>query len=109
LINSIRKRAGIDSLDFLDATTPIDIFNEVILKERALELAMEGKRWFDLVRIATNENQPDILISRIVASRLVANRAQVRSRIVDPRSWYLPILREELSRNPNLVQNPYYR
>jgi hypothetical protein len=109
LINSVRKRAGIDSLDFLDASTPLDIFNSVILKERAMELAMEGKRWFDLVRFATNENQPDLLISRVVSSRLVANRAQVRSRIIDPRSWYLPILRDELAKNPNLVQNPYYR
>jgi starch-binding outer membrane protein, SusD/RagB family len=109
LINTVRKRAGIDSLDFLDANTTIDIFNQVILKERALELAMEGKRWFDLVRFATNENQPDILITRVVASRLVANRSQVRSRIVDPRSWYLPIHRDELARNPKLVQNSYYK
>jgi hypothetical protein len=109
LINSIRRRANIDTLDFLNASTPLDVFNQVLLKSRAMELAMEGKRWFDLVRIATNENDPDILISRVVASRLVANRAQVRSRIIDPRSWYLPILRDELAKNPNLVQNPYYQ
>lgn len=109
LINDVRRRARIDTLDFLAANTSLDVFNQVILKERAMELSMEGKRWFDLVRIATNENQPDILISRVVASRLVVNRAQVRSRIIDPRSWYLPILRDELARNPNLVQNPYYQ
>lgn len=109
LINEVRRRARIDTLDFLAGNTPVDVFNQVILKERAMELAMEGKRWFDLVRFATNENQPDILISRVVASRLVANRAQVRSRIVDPRSWYLPIQRDELARNSNLVQNPYYQ
>lgn len=108
LINQIRKRANIDSLDFLDSGTPLDIFISVILKERALELAMEGKRWFDLVRFATNENRPELLIDRVVPSRSVAERAQVRSRIIDPRSWYLPILRDELARNPNLVQNPYY-
>lgn len=109
LINKVRARAGIDTLDFLAANTPVDIFNQVILKERAMELAMEGKRWFDLVRFATNENQPEILIGRVVPSRLVANRAQVRSRIIDVRSWYLPILRDELAKNPNLTQNPYYR
>ncbi|HVG14032.1 MAG TPA: RagB/SusD family nutrient uptake outer membrane protein [Chitinophagaceae bacterium] len=109
LINQVRKRAGVDSLDFLDANTSVDIFNQVLLKERAMELAMEGKRWFDLVRFATNEDQPDLLISRVVGSRLVANRAQVRSRVVDPRAWYLPIHRDELARNPKLVQNQYYR
>lgn len=109
LINQVRKRANIDSLDFLDASTPLEIFIAVILKERALELAMEGKRWFDLVRFATNENLPELLIDRVVGSRSVAERAQVRSRIIDPRSWYLPLLRDELARNPNLVQNPYYQ
>lgn len=109
LINKIRKRAGIDSLDFLDQNTTREVFISVLLKERALELAMEGKRWFDLIRFATNENQPELLIDRVVISRSVAERAQVRSRIIDPRSWYLPILRDELAKNPNLVQNPYYR
>jgi starch-binding outer membrane protein, SusD/RagB family len=109
LINLIRKRAGLDSLENLDGNTPVDVFNFIILKERAMELAMEGKRWFDLVRIATNEDDPDILLGRVVTSRAVADRAQVRSRLVDIRSWYLPIHRDELSKNPNLEQNPYYK
>jgi starch-binding outer membrane protein, SusD/RagB family len=109
LINTVRKRAGLDSLDFINETTPVDVFVQIILKERAMELAMEGKRWFDLVRNATNENDPEILLSRVVTSRSVANRAQVRSRLVDTRAWYLPITRTELALNPNLVQNPYYQ
>jgi hypothetical protein len=109
LINTIRDRATLPRYDPLDENTPVDGFMFVILRERAMELAMEGKRWFDLVRIATNENDDNILINRVVASRLVANRAQVRSRIIDSRSWYLPILKDELARNPKLVQNPYYQ
>lgn len=109
LINAVRKRAQIDSLDFLNENAPNDVFVFVILKERAMELAMEGKRWFDLVRNATNENDPEILLSRVIPSRAVSDRAQVRSRLVDTRSWYLPIHRDELAKNPNLVQNPYYK
>jgi hypothetical protein len=109
LINKIRRRAGIDSLENLNENAPVDVFNFIILKERAMELAMEGKRWFDLVRIATNENDEDILLGRVVNSRAVVDRAQVRSRLVDPRAWYLPIHRDELSRNPRLEQNPYYK
>jgi hypothetical protein len=44
-----------------------------------------------------------------VNSRTVGERAIVRARIIDPRSWYLPILKDELDKNPNLVQNPFYR
>lgn len=109
LINDVRKRVSLDTFDFLDANTPVEMFMDLIIKERAMELALEGKRWFDLVRVATNENQPDFLISRVVAGRTVAERAQIRARIIDPRGWYLPIHRDELNKNPKLEQNPYYR
>lgn len=109
LVNAVRKRVALDPYDFLDANAPLNLFLDLIMKERAMELAMEGKRWFDLVRVATNENQPDFLISRVVAARTVAERAQMRARIIDPRGWYLPIHRDELNKNPRLEQNPYYR
>jgi hypothetical protein len=109
LVNAVRERVSLDPYDFLDASAPLDLFLELIIKERAMELAMEGKRWFDLVRVATNEKQPDFLISRVVAGRTVAERSQIRARIIDPRGWYLPIHRDELNKNPNLEQNPYYR
>ena len=109
LLNTVRARVGLAPYDFLDDNAPLDLYLELIIKERAMELAMEGKRWFDLVRVATNEHQPDFLISRVVAGRTVAERAQIRARIIDPRGWYLPIHRDELNKNPNLEQNPYYR
>lgn len=109
LLNDVRARVGLDPYDFLDANAPLDLFLDLIIKERAMELAMEGKRWFDLVRVATNEKNPDFLISRVVAGRTVAERSQIRARIIDPRGWYLPIHRDELNKNPNLEQNPYYK
>jgi starch-binding outer membrane protein, SusD/RagB family len=109
LLNDVRERVSLDTFDFLDGSTPLEMYIDLIIKERAMELAMEGKRWFDLVRVANNEKQPDFLISRVVASRTVAERSQIRARIIDPRGWYLPIHRDELNKNPNLVQNPYYQ
>lgn len=108
LLNQIRTRAGIATYIGIDGTVDGTLIESYILKERAMELAMEGKRWFDLVREATNDNNPDLLISAISLGRTVGERALIRSRIIDPRSWYLPILSTELNRNPLLVQNPYY-
>lgn len=108
LINQIRTRAGIAPYVGVDGTASGTLLESYVLKERALELAMEGKRWFDLVREATNDNNPDLLVNAVTLSRTVAERALIRSRIIDPRSWYLPILSTELNRNPNLIQNPYY-
>lgn len=115
LLDSVRTRVsltpyGISSGGTLDASTaPTDLLMGYILKERAMELAHEGKRWFDLVRVATNESNASLLIDRVVTSRLVGDRQLVRSRIVDPRSWYLPIAQLELQANNQLVQNPFFR
>lgn len=45
-VNRIRRRAGVDEYENLDRETA----REKIWQERRLELAMEGHRWFDLLR-----------------------------------------------------------
>jgi len=74
--------------DVVDKTSYIE---ELILEERALELAFEGKRWFDLMRIAMRRNDPSFL-AEIVASKYsdpaVAER--VKQRLMIPENWFLP-------------------
>ncbi|MBS1564232.1 MAG: RagB/SusD family nutrient uptake outer membrane protein, partial [Bacteroidetes bacterium] len=89
-VDTLRARASIPLYDYLDGTAPSTLLMELIIREKGMELAMEGKRWYDLVRVATNDQNPDFLISRVLASRLVGDRALTKSRIVDPRSWYMP-------------------
>ncbi|MDR1406008.1 MAG: RagB/SusD family nutrient uptake outer membrane protein, partial [Prevotellaceae bacterium] len=50
IINRIRQRAGLNSLP-ASATAGRDAMLNACLKERRLELALEGERWFDLVRL----------------------------------------------------------
>lgn len=45
-LNQVRNRAGLDNTT---ASTQSEI-RDAVLKERQIELAFEGKRWFDLVR-----------------------------------------------------------
>lgn len=49
LINSIRNRAGLDSLDANNVPTQA-AFRQAILLERRKEFIGEGHRWFDLIR-----------------------------------------------------------
>ncbi len=112
LVDLIRTRALIATYsggEGVNGGLTTDQIVDFILKERAMELAMEGKRWFDLLRIATNDKREDLLVSNILLSRSVGDRTVIRARIIDPKSWYLPILRTELDNNPMLVQNPYYK
>jgi hypothetical protein len=108
LVNALRTRANLPIYDINLISTDVNSLVDIILKERSLELAMEGKRWYDLVRVGLN-GRPEVLVDKIVASRLVSERALAKARVADPRSWFLPIHINELAANPNLTQNPFYK
>lgn len=74
--------------DVTDKTTYIE---DLLIEERALELAFEGKRWFDLMRIANRRNDPSFLADIVAAKYpdpVVAGR--VRQHLMIPQNWYLP-------------------
>src|SRR5690606_14569497 len=50
-INKVRKRAyGANYANHIYVHSSVANADEAILKERLLELALEGKRWWDLIR-----------------------------------------------------------
>jgi hypothetical protein len=87
-----------------------EAFEDVILNERALELAFEGKRWFDLLRMGRRndykrkEDLIDILVENVASTR----KPVMEAKLTDPSGWYLPVYDKELERNKYLEQNPYY-
>ena len=69
--------------------------------ERKLELAMEGQRWFDLVRNGKVESVMNNLNSRD-SGRLPLAKAY------NENSYLLPIPQTAIDENENLTQNPGY-
>jgi len=92
LLNSIRNRAGLPSLDENDAEDLYSTVADAIMHERLIELCFEGHRWFDLVRT-------DKAIE-------VMNPI---NQLSDPRNIVWPIHEDAVNRNPNLDQNEFYR
>ena len=73
-----------------DSTNPIE---DRIINEAGLELAYEGKRWSDLVRIALRRNDPSFLANRVYNKLLAENNpkaAAVRTKLMTVANWYLP-------------------
>lgn len=66
---------------------------DMIIEEDALELAYEGDRWPDLVRIAKRRNDPAFLADKIYDKLLKAGNpaaAAVKAKLMQPENWYLP-------------------
>jgi tetratricopeptide (TPR) repeat protein len=84
---------------------------DYILAERAREFAFEGKRWYDILRIAraNNYERLQLLIDLAIASAPVEKQQSIIAKLKDPNSHYLPINTNELFTNKALVQNPFYK
>lgn len=100
IIDRIRERAGLGKLP-ASARSGKDALLNAYLKERRLELAFEGERWFDLVRLDKVEE-----IMNAVYAKDSGRHAQKTP--FTQNSYRLPIPQSVLDANDNLVQNPGY-
>ncbi|WP_165958238.1 RagB/SusD family nutrient uptake outer membrane protein [Segetibacter sp. 3557_3] len=101
-LNIIHQRAGLPAYLAADLNS-IAKMEDAILEERKLELYMEAKRWFDLVR--TDKVIP--VMDQYYRDRQL-RRGTVPTGFGDPRTILWPINRTVLNSNPKLVQNVPY-
>jgi starch-binding outer membrane protein, SusD/RagB family len=75
----------------LPADSVLLLIEDYIMAERAMELAFEGKRWFDLVRIAERRNDPAYLADKVAAKFAGTGRYnEIHAKLMNPANWYLP-------------------
>jgi hypothetical protein len=99
-INKVRNRVGLASLTS-DVVRSKDSMMEALLKERRLELAFEGQRWFDLCRFGKVESVMNAVFKTDSGRRALATP-------FTENSYYFPIPQNAIDQNSNLVQNPGY-
>jgi hypothetical protein len=118
-VDAIRKRAGLNGVAVSwqnfssnpSKFTTTDGMREIIHRERSIEMAFEGKNYWDIRRWkkATQEFNEAVKGWNIFGST-ESNYYQIRTlnqqRFVSPRDYFWPIDETTLIQNPNLIQNP---
>jgi len=111
IVNAVNKRSVCqstltDTLVATDYTTKAQI-ETLVYRERQRELMFEGKRWYDLVRIARREGNTSAL-SRAALQKVTSGSSLISNRLSKMDAIYLPYNNEEMKVNPYLVQNPAF-
>ncbi len=65
------------------------VLDSLILAETARELAGEGKRWFTMVRMARNTNDPALLAGTVSRKFPVAERPAYQTKLMEPANWFI--------------------
>ncbi len=91
-LNKVRNRAGLPNIG---SNLGIDDFRSAVLHERRMELAFEGQRWFDLIRVNNGQYALNFLPS-------------IGKSNFTEKHLLLPVPQIEIDRNPNLTQNTGY-
>lgn len=90
----IRNRASLDYHDLSKILSPsmtrqdsIRAVSELIVDEVALELAYEGKRWFTLMRMARNLDEPEFLAKKV--SRKFKEEGEYNHFLSNMNNWFI--------------------
>lgn len=117
VLNQIRKRAGMPEID-RSVYSGQTKMRELLRRERRVELALEGVRWFDICRWRIGEEvmPGDVYGCRLGtvdqetgALSLTNESIFVETRIFNPDKNYLyPIPQDVIDATPAIKQNPNY-
>lgn len=104
-ISYLRSNSESDSLYVNNYGTKAEM-EKLVLRERQRELMFEGKRWFDLVRLARRDSSTST-VNDYVEHKASENAVSLSVPVLD--ALYMPLPKSEVEANPNLIQNPYYK
>ena len=67
------------------------VVDSLLLNENGLEMAFEGTRFYDIMRFAMRQSNPEEFLSSKVATRKgkLNVDAGLKSRLMDRKNWYL--------------------
>ena len=109
LVEEVRQRAGVRASVGIPASAYEAL--QIVMNERQREFLAEGKRWFDIVRMAKRDNwkYKDYLLNTLLSGVPVKELTLWRNKLSDVNAYYLPIYDSEIKNSRGmLIQNSYY-
>ena len=109
LVSAVNKRSlcQTELKDTLSRVTTKGDMEELVMRERQRELMFEGKRWFDLVRIAQRTGNTSKL-KEAAMSKATTGQELIGNHLSKMDAIYWPYNLDEMKVNLNLVQNPAF-
>jgi len=92
-INYVHDPFTNEIIDYIDLTGNFEgkqlYLEELIMEEKARELAFEGERFYDLMRVARRRNDPSYLAKTVSAKYPAGKRDQIYNYLLDESNWYI--------------------
>ena len=73
----------------------MEAVEDMIVDEEALEMAFEGQRYYDLMRVALRRGAPAYLADRVKGRRGAGADSGIGADLLNTSNWYLPLAKEK--------------
>lgn len=101
---------SLTSLIKYTASTSVTDLENTLNKERRRELMFEGKRWYDLVKIARRTGNQEALINSVSKKYESSTASAVKIKFKNPWALYFPLHKDEVRYSQGVLkQNPAYK
>jgi hypothetical protein len=66
-----------------------EYIEDMVMEEKAREMAFEGERFYDLMRVAKRRDDPSYLAERVASKFPASRRDQIFNYLMDENNWYI--------------------